>query len=125
MWRETGQLAAYVVPRQGTNLSLGFMRATVAKRVPPYMMPATLDVIVALPLLTSGKVNRKALPTPVAPFEDSDRQVTAPRNPVERDVAGVWGEVFKRKGLSVTDDFFLDLGGHSLLRRTWSPSCAM
>ncbi len=114
MWRETGQLAAYVVARQGTRLNLGFMRETVARRLPPYMMPATLDVIAALPLLTSGKVNRKALPAPVDPFEDRDRQVTAPRNQAERDVAGVWEEVFKRKGLSVTDDFFLDLGGHSL-----------
>jgi non-ribosomal peptide synthetase-like protein len=114
MWRETGQLAAYVVARQGASMSLGFMRETVAKRLPPYMMPATLDVIAALPLLTSGKVNRKALPAPVEPFEDRDRPVTAPRNQVERDVAGVWEEVFKRKGISVTDDFFLDLGGHSL-----------
>lgn len=114
MWRDTGQLAAYVVPRHGTSLNLGFMRETVAKRLPPYMMPATLDVIAGLPLLTSGKVNRKALPAPVDPFEDRDRQVIPPRNQVERDVAGVWEEVFKRKGISVTDDFFLDLGGHSL-----------
>lgn len=114
MWRETGQLAAYVVPRHGQQLNLGFMRETAAKRLPPYMIPATLDIIDALPLLTSGKINRKALPAPVELFEDRDREVIAPRTPDERDVAGVWEEVFKRTGISVTDDFFLDLGGHSL-----------
>jgi non-ribosomal peptide synthetase-like protein len=108
-------LAAYVVPRAGQTINRGILRETLASRLPPYMMPATLDECAALPMLTSGKVDRKALPTPETPFIDESRALVAPRTETETRLAAVWAEVFGRQAVSVTDDFFMDLGGHSLL----------
>ncbi|MHC1712575.1 MAG: Pls/PosA family non-ribosomal peptide synthetase [Solidesulfovibrio sp.] len=108
-------LAAYVVPRAGQTINRGILRETLVSRLPPYMMPATLDECAALPMLTSGKVDRKALPTPETPFIDESREVVAPRTETETRLAAVWADVFGRREVSVTDDFFMDLGGHSLL----------
>jgi non-ribosomal peptide synthetase-like protein len=111
-------LAAYIVTRAGQTVNRGLLRETLSSRLPPYMMPATLDELAALPMLTSGKVDRKTLPAPTTPFIDASRPVVAPRTETEARLAAVWAEVFGRKDVSVTDDFFLDLGGHSLLAAT-------
>jgi non-ribosomal peptide synthetase-like protein len=116
--KETQQLAAYVVLRRGRSLNRGSLRETLIKRLPVFMVPAFLDELEALPMLTSGKVNRKALPAPAAPFLDETRECVAPRSETEQELAQVWAEVFGRASVSVTDDFFLDLGGHSLLAAT-------
>ncbi|MFZ2176202.1 MAG: amino acid adenylation domain-containing protein, partial [Rhodococcus sp. (in: high G+C Gram-positive bacteria)] len=42
--------------------------ATVARRLPRYMVPATVTVLGSMPLTPSGKVDRAALPVP-APYE--------------------------------------------------------
>lgn len=111
-------LAAYVMVREGQAINRGLMRETLAARLPPYMMPATLDELPALPMLTSGKVDRKSLPEPVEPFVDDSRDVVAPRTDTECLLAEAFAAVFGRSTVSITDDFFLDLGGHSLLAAT-------
>jgi len=111
-------LAAYVVPRAGETINRGLLRETLTARLPPYMMPASLDELDALPMLTSGKVDRKSLPEAKTPFIDESRTVVAPRTETEKRLAAVYAAVFGRKDVSVVDDFFLDLGGHSLLAAT-------
>ena len=65
---------AYVVTSNGAAVShTGAVRGTVlkhikdflAKRVPYYMVPSAFMVLDALPLTTSGKVDRNALPAPI------------------------------------------------------------
>ncbi|MFD2420490.1 Pls/PosA family non-ribosomal peptide synthetase [Amycolatopsis pigmentata] len=88
------------------------------ERLPHYMVPAFLEILPALPLMPSGKVDRKVLPPP-----QSKRLVRAsashavPETEGERKIAEVWARVFgvDIAELSVTADFFTDLGGHSLL----------
>ena len=101
--------------REGKRIRYGELRATLKKRLPPYMIPSWLDEVAELPTSVSGKVNRKQLPAACHPFVDDQRQIIAPRSPVEEQVAAVWREVLKLPSISVTDDFFYDLGGHSLL----------
>ena len=115
---EIQSLAAYVVARSGQTLNRGLMRETLTNRLPPYMVPATLDELEQLPMLTSGKVDRKKLPAPQAPFIDEARELVAPRSEGETRLAEVWATLFSRKSVSITDDFFLDLGGHSLFAAT-------
>jgi len=111
-------LAAFVVPRAGETINRGILRETLAARLPPYMMPASLDELDALPMLTSGKVDRKSLPEGTTPFIDASREVVAPRTETEKRLAAVYAAVFGRPAVSIVDDFFLDLGGHSLLAAT-------
>lgn len=84
-------------------------------RLPAYMVPAYLDVIDVLPRTTSGKIDRNALPAPTHPLVRVDREVVTPRTLLEEQIAGVWRELLGVEAVSVTDDFFLDLGGYSLL----------
>lgn len=111
----TQRLAAYVVPRKGWEIRRAVILQTLKERLPAYMTPAWLDEMKALPMLVSGKVNRRLLPAPVAPLVDDERKITAPRNEEEARLKKLWAEIFERDDISVTDDFFTVLGGHSLL----------
>ncbi|NME81502.1 amino acid adenylation domain-containing protein, partial [Rhodococcus sp. 105337] len=78
--------------------------------LPAYMVPSVLMVLDELPLNSSGKLDRKALPSPV--FEA--RKFRAPQTPVEQVVASVFSEVLGVERVGLDDDFFA-LGGNSLI----------
>ncbi|WP_010545307.1 Pls/PosA family non-ribosomal peptide synthetase [Sphingomonas elodea] len=107
-------LAAFLVARGGAAIDLEAVRARVRERLPNYMRPAGYQLLDALPTLAaSGKVDRKALQRPaLAPA--SDRETVAPATPLETQLHAVWAEAFAPQKVSVTDDLFEDLGGHSL-----------
>jgi amino acid adenylation domain-containing protein len=107
------RLVAYVVPEPGTELSHEEVRGFLKARLPAYMIPAAVVELSALPLNANGKVDRQVLP---APGENVDETlIAAPRSPVEEVVAGIYAEVLGREEVGVHDDFFEDLGAHSLL----------
>ena len=103
-------LAAYVVLR--TSETPAALRRYLAARLPGYMVPATLDVLDALPRTPHGKLDRNALPAP-KDDQQSDQYV-APGTATEATVAEIWGELLKRDRVSIDDNFFV-LGGHSLV----------
>ncbi|TPG71795.1 amino acid adenylation domain-containing protein [Hymenobacter nivis] len=90
------------------------VRAYLRERLAPYMMPAALVPLAAFPLLTSGKVDRKALPYPVVGDAAPTRELALPRTPTEAAVYAAWQKRFDTADLSTTDDFF-EIGGNSLL----------
>ena len=102
------RIVAYVV---GESAGL---RSGLKETLPDYMLPAAFVTLDALPLTPSGKVDRRALPAPGAGRPDLDAAFTAPRNPVEDMLAGVFCEVLRLDRIGIDDDFFV-LGGHSLL----------
>jgi non-ribosomal peptide synthetase-like protein len=110
---------AYVVPANGgPEPDFDEMARRLRERLPPYMVPAAFEAIEALPVLPSGKVDRKRLPSPTKARTARGGSVVAPRTQAERTVAALWANLFQRDQVSVTDDFFLDLGGHSLFAAT-------
>ena len=115
LYEEQQQIAAFVVTREGQTLNRRIVLGVLKARLPAYMQPAWLDVLDALPMTVSSKVNRRLLPKPATPLVDDARQMVAPCASEEEQLLSLWGELFERKDISVTDDFFLDLGGHSLL----------
>ncbi|MDO9002503.1 MAG: condensation domain-containing protein, partial [Aquabacterium sp.] len=64
-----------------------------------------------LPLTTSGKLNRKALPQPELAAHHA---YTAPRNAVEQTLAAIWQDVLQVQGVGIHDNYF-GLGGDSIL----------
>jgi non-ribosomal peptide synthetase-like protein len=108
-------LAAYVVLDEAAGeLDRGRVLAAVRARLPNYMVPAYLDVLDDLPMLSSGKVDRRRLPQPVLPLVAASDTGAEPATPLEAQIAAIWGDVFGAAQVGPTQDFFLDLGGHSL-----------
>jgi amino acid adenylation domain-containing protein len=107
----SAQLVAYVA---AAGHAAGALRATLREELPEYMVPSLFVLLPELPLTPNGKIDRKALPPPVPGPAAAGGERVAPRTPVERQVAAVWGEVLRVDGLGVHDNFF-ELGGHSLM----------
>ncbi|HYC91742.1 MAG TPA: amino acid adenylation domain-containing protein [Thermoanaerobaculia bacterium] len=103
------RLVAYVVA--GPDFDVENLRASLALKLPSYMVPSAFVVMDALPLTPNGKVHHAALPAPEQAGSDAH---VAPRTPSEELVAGIWREVLGVERIGVHDNFF-DLGGHSLL----------
>ncbi|HEY0019307.1 MAG TPA: amino acid adenylation domain-containing protein [Longimicrobium sp.] len=113
---DDARLVAYVAAREGADTSIAELRAHLAASLPGYMVPAAFVFLDRLPLTSSGKVDRRALPAPgpAAPAGGADdASYVAPRTQVEEVLAGIWAEVLGVPRVGVDDDFFA-LGGHSL-----------
>jgi non-ribosomal peptide synthetase-like protein len=111
------RLIAYLVPRQDTELDLAEIWDTMRSRLPVYMVPASIEILDTLPILPSGKVDRKNLPAPVNFGANLQSKSTgrSPSNSVEQEIATAWELIFGLTGISIDHEFFNELGGHSLL----------
>ncbi|HEX4489808.1 MAG TPA: amino acid adenylation domain-containing protein [Acidimicrobiia bacterium] len=103
------RLIAYVVA-DGT--SARELRDHLRERVPAHLVPATVVPVDGLPMTSTGKLDRGALPA-VIDLTDGvtdDDSMT----PVERAQAAIWCEVLGLERVGIDDNFFA-LGGDSLL----------
>lgn len=108
------ELVAYVTPRSGHSIDPARLHDLLHHHLPPYMVPAYIEQIDELPVLPSGKIDRKALPKPNLTRLGSNKSFVAPVGEMETIVSEVWRNVLGLPQISATDDFFRDLGGHSL-----------
>lgn len=108
------QLVSFVILRNGRELDRTALLGSMKAKLPPYMIPVFLDVLDTLPTSISGKVDRKALPMASTPLTGRSVDYVEPRNTAEQLVFDVWKAAFGMENISVTDNFFLDLGGDSL-----------
>ena len=104
------QLVAYVVPARDHTVDRTELRAHLASRLPPYMVPTVFVAIDGLPFTTNGKIDRAALPCPDRVVRPEDRGRTA----VERAVGALLEELLELDAVGRSDNFF-ELGGHSLM----------
>ena len=86
------------------------LRAALTRELPFYLVPSRFVRLPALPLTSSGKLDRHALPAP-------DWQAAAAPSALlsghEQAVLGLFREVLAQPGFGADDDFFR-AGGHSL-----------
>lgn len=106
-------LVAFLSPRTDARIDLDRLRAALRERLPAYMRPQAFEVRRALPTLISGKVDRNALEKPQRAAPEA-REIEPPQTPTELKLHAVWTTLFAPQPVSVTDDFFEALGGHSL-----------
>ncbi|MCM5681092.1 amino acid adenylation domain-containing protein [Schlegelella sp. S2-27] len=104
------QLVAYVVPAVPAARLAASVKQALGERLPDYMVPAHVVAMERLPRLPSGKLDRNALPAPVA---ERQRQHVPPSTAAARTLARVWQEVLGVESIGETDNFF-ELGGDSL-----------
>lgn len=108
------QLVGYVETREPAvdrEAAAVQIRRDVSARLPAYKVPVQLFVLDALPMTSSGKVDRKRLPKVTVPTV-AHIQVPA-ATPLEVYLASEWCEALKLPSVSVDQNFF-ELGGSSL-----------
>ena len=108
------QLVAYVVPCAGERVDARGALGSLRGRLPAYMVPSRLEMLDALPTLSSGKVDRASLPAPVQRGTASALDLVG-RTDLESTLLRSWSALFAPMAVRPGDDFFRDLGGHSLL----------
>lgn len=106
-------LSAYAVIEKG--IAVDNWRETLATFLPSHMIPASLTELAQWPLTPNGKIDRKALPSPL---DKNKRPYVAPQNELQAQLATLWQQVLGldaiTQPISIHDNFF-ELGGHSLL----------
>jgi amino acid adenylation domain-containing protein len=111
--RRDGQaeLVAYLVSDGADPLDIDALRGALRRTLPSHLVPTRYQHVDALPLDSSGKVDRRALSTlePVV----RERAGTPARDELERQLAEIWEDVLEVSPIGV-DESFLDLGGDSL-----------
>ncbi|MEH2171962.1 non-ribosomal peptide synthetase [Nostoc sp.] len=108
------RLIAYLVSNNSVSIDLNELNSFLREHLPDYMLPSSFVILEALPLTPNGKVNRQALPAPEELSQQTKSAITAPRNPVEEVLAGIWAKILGVKQVGIEGNFF-ELGGHSLL----------
>ena len=104
------RLVGYVTESATGTVDPVEVRAALAERLPPYMVPAAIVILTTLPITVNGKLDTRALPAPE--YRDVDRY-RAPGSAVEEILAGIYAEVLGIDRIGVDDSFF-ELGGDSL-----------
>jgi hypothetical protein len=111
---ERQSLVAFLVPNSQAAASVSELSAYLRQQLPDYMIPAVFVTLDQLPLTSSGKLDRRALPTPSSVLRSVDTPFVAPGNTLQLTIAQIWREVLLLDKVGLHDNFF-DLGGHSLL----------
>jgi amino acid adenylation domain-containing protein len=90
------------------------LRAELSTSLPDFMHPAKYLVLQSLPLTPSGKLDRRALPTPSTRRPMLEQEFVAPRTELESSLASIWAALLELDEVGVNDNFF-ELGGNSIL----------
>lgn len=109
-------LVAFIVPEDDRRPGFDDLRAELALKLPSYMHPTDYAYLTELPnTLSNGSLNRSALPD-VRLKATTHRDVAPPSTKAEEIIASAFSEHVPFAGaVSIDDDFFMDLGGNSLL----------
>jgi thioesterase domain-containing protein len=109
------RLVAYFIPQEAGCLDESQLREYASRSLPPYAVPSAFVALDALVLTPSGKVDRKALPTP---HGLKSFQATVPSDiaadEIELAVLDCWHTVLNIPQVDLDNNFFA-VGGHSLL----------
>ena len=108
------RLVAYVVTRREPSFDSAEARKFLKQKLPEYMIPSAFMLLDELPLTSSGKIDRGALPVPDQNWREWAQVYREPLTPTETTLAAIWREVLKLVQIGIHDNFF-DLGGQSLL----------
>ncbi|MCA3783275.1 MAG: amino acid adenylation domain-containing protein [Burkholderia sp.] len=96
----------------GTGWTPQRLRDALRDMLPAHMVPDTVMLLPALPVMPNGKINRAALPLPNA-ASVPDGTPAEPQTSVEAALLRIFAEVLGRRPNGIDDDFF-EHGGQSL-----------
>ncbi len=110
-------IVAYIVKKDNGIVNIASVTTFLKSKLPDYMVPSGFVILDELPVITSGKVNRKALMERQDEFqlgeEESGEKYSPPENETEKCISTVWGDVLQTAHIGRTTNYFA-LGGDSL-----------
>ena len=106
--------SAATVPAVASGTLATELRSYLGEQLPRALVPSAFVFLHALPVLSNGKVDRRALATLDLGRSDTPVGLVPPRTDTERVLERIWCRVLGREQVGVDQNFF-DLGGHSLL----------
>jgi amino acid adenylation domain-containing protein len=107
------QLIAYLCLSNPATFSEMELMSHLASDLPEYMIPKRVVLLDKLPLSNSGKIDRKALLSPIRSLTTDITKVTE-LTPIQLSLIRIWAEELGVLTMGIHDNFF-ELGGHSLL----------
>jgi amino acid adenylation domain-containing protein len=112
------QLVAYLVTQPQGTVNSSQIQNWLLDKLPEFMIPAAFIEVEKMPVTTTGKVDRRALPA-IAPQQKQLQRQTATvateaLDEIEKQLIAIWQELLNLPSIDLRDNFF-DLGGHSLL----------
>ena len=107
------QIMAYLIG-DDAQIDRASVRQTLSATLPEYMIPSAFVWLDSFPQTSSGKIDRKRLPTPAPTRPDLSSAYRKPRTDNERRIAQVWSESLQIDKIGLDDNFF-EMGGNSLL----------
>lgn len=109
-------VAYYSLADKTKDISVADMISALKSALPSYMIPGYFEKLDVIPMLPSDKADRKKLPAP------SGRQVqrsigdfVSPTTPTQLLTSEALAKTLRIEDVSIDDNFFDDLGSHSLL----------
>ncbi|MFE7724144.1 condensation domain-containing protein, partial [Nocardia rhizosphaerihabitans] len=103
-------LVSYVVAAQDRTVDPAALTEYATQCLPAHLVPSAIVVLDAMPLTSNGKLDRKALPEPVA----VTAAVREPMGELETRLADLFARVLGVPSVGVHDSFFA-IGGDSIL----------
>ncbi|MEM9821530.1 MAG: amino acid adenylation domain-containing protein, partial [Bacteroidota bacterium] len=104
-WKGTKELVAYLTSQAELNTSQ--LRQYLSEHLPHYMVPAFYVQLTEMPMNSSGKIDRQALPNPEGNSLSTGTEYVAPRNEIEAKlIAILTNELGKAEGaIGIHDNF--------------------
>ena len=91
------------------------LKLELKRRLPDYMVPASVIQVAEMPMLPNGKIDIARLrEQPSSIPTESEKTGQLPRNELEEKLLRIWSELLERDAIGIHDNFF-DLGGDSIL----------
>jgi amino acid adenylation domain-containing protein len=110
------RLVAYLVPAVADPPDSELIRSYLCRHLPEAMLPASLIWQESLPFTANGKIDRAALSSvPLLPVGTTSKQLPVKHTVTECAIAVLVAELLEVETVGMDEDFFLILGGHSLL----------
>lgn len=105
------QLVAYVILKKEYPWDEKIIRNELNKELPSYMIPSLFIETKAFQHLASGKVDKKKLPEPInSNLSQIDSEIAN-----DEPIISILSKLFPSLKIHLSDDFFTDLGGYSML----------
>ena len=111
------KIVAYIIKRENQKTDIAELRQFLKTKIPDYMIPSAFVFIDKFPLTPNGKIDRKALPSPLEMDPQQAKTYLEPKTDMEKKLAKIWSDILKIERIG-TDENFFEIGGHSMIAVT-------